>query len=414
LVNLAVAEGGENITGEEIGKQILANAPLSIQSGSDLDKARYAYTIYCDTLAGVNTSEEKDLVDSLQSPDHSNSIRSIFLGMGISSNNSLEIVAGKINPTENESGDHAGDGIVPVTSNNDSNAALGDRYQDQSHAAVAVAFVDRLYVFDPMMMAGEKNGKYNGGESSEWNGMDVRDWGNNMLDEGYSVFKGEGDSWRYSVEEVEDQAFKRPSSAGMYQAELRPECDNCSQSANDAASSDILKFIVLPDNEVIGIIEGKEESSNQLKNDLSKTKVKGAIYGYYDSRTNELGFIGIPSSLPPQEIERKSYSLFATYDEVKSGQAQIIDARTPQEFAAGAIPGAVNIPYNLILSSDSIIDDTSLSATFADLDKNKPVVVYTSTGVKASPVCFALKVLGYDARLYTYQDWVEHVAGASG
>jgi rhodanese-related sulfurtransferase len=417
LANLAVAEGGENITGEAIGKQILANAPLSIQSGSDLDKARYAYSIYCDTLADVNTSEDKDLVNSLQSPDHSNSIRSIFLGTGLSSNNSLEIVAGKMNQTENESDDHAGDGIVPATSKNDSNAALDDQHQDQFHAAVAVAFVDRLYVFDPMMMAGEKTGEYNGSNSSKWSGMDVRDWSNNMLDEGYSVFKGEGDSWRYSVEEVEDQVFKRQSSAGMYQAELRPECDNCRGSAKYAASSDILKFMVLPDNEVIGIIEGiegKEESGNQLKNDLSKTKVKGAIYGYYDSRTNELGFIGIPSSLPSQEIEKKSYSLFATYDEVKSGQAQIIDARTPQEFAAGAIPGAVNIPYNLILSSDSIIDDTSLSATFADLDKNKPVVVYTSTGVKASPVCFALKVLGYDARLYTYQDWLEHVAGTSG
>jgi len=246
--------------------------------------------------------------------------------------------------------------------------------------------------------------------------MDIRDWGNNMLDEGYSVFKGEGDSWHYSVEEVEDEVFRRPSCLGEYRAELRPQCENCSRSAKDAASSDILKFIVLPDNEVIGIIEGidgKEESGNQLKNDLSKTQVKGAIYGYYDSRINALDFIDI-SSLPSQDIERKSYSLFATYDEVKSGQVQIIDARTPQEFAAGAIPGAVSIPYNLILSGDKIIDDSSLSATFADLDKNKPVVVYTSTGVKASPVCFALKVLGYDARLYTYQDWLEHVSGVSG
>jgi len=156
LVNLAVAEGQENITGEEIGKQILANAPLSIQSGSDLDKAWYAYTIYCDTLAGVNTSEDKDLVNSLQSSDHAESLKNIFLGMGISSNNSFEIVAGKINLTENESGDHGGDEIVPATSKNDSDAALGDQHQDQFHAAVAVAFVDRLYVFDPLMTAGEK------------------------------------------------------------------------------------------------------------------------------------------------------------------------------------------------------------------------------------------------------------------
>jgi len=367
-VNQALADGQESITGEEIGKQILANAPLSIQSGSDLDKAKYAYTIYCDTLADVNASEDKDLVNSLLSYDHTYSLRSIFLGMGISSNNSLEIVAGKINLTEDEVG-------------------------DQFHAAAALALVDRIYVFDPFMMAVEKNGQYNGSESSKWNGMDIRDWGNNMKIDGYSVFKGEGDSWHYSVEEIEDQAFKRPSYAGEYQAELRPECENCSQSTRDAAKSDKLTFIVLPDNEVIGIIEGREESGNQYEDGLSKNQAKGVIYGYYDSRINELTFIGIPS-LPSRKIEKRSYSLLTTYDDVKSGQAQIIDARTPQEFAAGAIPGAVSIPYDLVLSSDKINDDASLSAIFADLDKNRPVVVYTNAGIKASPVCFALKVFG--------------------
>jgi rhodanese-related sulfurtransferase len=411
LVNLAAAEGQENITGEEIGKQILANAPLNIQSGSDLDKAKYAYTIYCDTLADVNTSEDKDLVNSLQSPDHTESLKSIFLGMGIASNNSLEIVAGKINLTVDEAGDHLGDGIVPATSNNGSDAAFSDQDTNQFHAAAALVFGDRLYVFDPFMMAGEKSGRYNESDSSEWNGMDVREWGNKMEDEGYSIFKGEGDSWHYSVEEIEDRVFKRPSYAGGYQAELRPECEDCSWSAEDSTKFDILKFIVLPDNEVIGTIEGKEESDNQLKNGLSKTQVKGAIYGYYDSRTNELGFISI---MQPQETEKKSHPLFATYDEVKNGQTQIIDARTPEEFAAGAIPGAINLPYDLVQSGDKINDDASLSTTFADLDKNKPVVVYTSTGVKASPVCFALQVLGYDAMLYTYQDWIEHVAGVSG
>lgn len=382
--DMAAGQKQENITGEEIGKQILANASLDIQSGSDLNKARYAYIIYCDTLSDLNTSEYKELVNSLLSYDHAESLRSIFLGMGISLNNSLEIVAAKISLSENES--------------------------NQFHVAVALASVDRLYVFDPLMMFRE-NGQYGGSESSEWNGMDVRVWGNKMMDEGYSVFKGEDGSWHYSVERIEDQIFNRPSYFGEYRAKLKPECENCSGSADDSADFDIIKFIILPDNEVIGILEGKEELSNQSKNNLSKTLVKGAICGYYDSRTRELGFAMMTQ---PQEIETKSHPLFATYDEAKSGYAQLIDARTPEEFAAGAIPGAVNLPYDMIQNGDNIIDDASLSATFADLDKNKPVIVYTSTGLKASPVCFALKVLGYDARLYTYQDWQEHVAGVSG
>jgi len=40
------------------------------------------------------------------------------------------------------------------------------------------------------------------------------------------------------------------------------------------------------------------------------------------------------------------------------------------------------------------------------LDKNRPVVVFTNTGMKASVVWFALKMMGYDARLYRYQDWM--------
>lgn len=36
---------------------------------------------------------------------------------------------------------------------------------------------------------------------------------------------------------------------------------------------------------------------------------------------------------------------------------------------------------------------------------DRPVVVYTNTGVKASMVWFALGLLGYDARIYTWLDW---------
>ncbi len=411
LANQVAADELENITGEDIGKQILANAPLSIQSGSDIDKARYAYGIYCGALADVNTSEDEGLVNSLTGLDHAEALKGIFLGMGISSNNSLEIVAGKINHTENGTGDQAGDGSVISARNNYSDAVSNGQDTDRFHAAAALASVDRLYVFDPFMMARGRNGQYNESESSEWNGMDVREWSTNMEAEGYSVFKDEGRSWYYSVEEIEDKFFGRPSYAGEYRAELKPECDNCSQSDEQSDDSDILKFIVLPDNEVIGIIEDKEESSVPYDDNSSLNQIKGAIYGYYDSRINELGFVGIMTS---RKIENKSYELFVTYEYVKSGQAQIVDARTPEEFAEGTIPGAVNIPYDLIYAGDKIKEDASLSAIFAGLDKNRPVVVYTSTGVKASSVVLALRILGYDARLYTYLDWLEHEAETSG
>jgi len=101
-------------------------------------------------------------------------------------------------------------------------------------------------------------------------------------------------------------------------------------------------------------------------------------------------------------------NLSADYDYVLSGRAQIVDARTAQEFGEGSIPGALNYPYDLVISNNRIKDESRLESIFSFLRKDQPVVVYTNTGVKASPVWFALKLLGYDARLYTYEDYMIH------
>jgi thiosulfate/3-mercaptopyruvate sulfurtransferase len=98
----------------------------------------------------------------------------------------------------------------------------------------------------------------------------------------------------------------------------------------------------------------------------------------------------------------------ATYEFVKSGQAQIVDARTLQEFGAGSIPGSSSIPYASVLNGKRIRGEDQLNKVFMMLDKDQPVVVFTSTGMKASVVWFALTLSGYDARLYNYQDWVEN------
>jgi thiosulfate/3-mercaptopyruvate sulfurtransferase len=96
----------------------------------------------------------------------------------------------------------------------------------------------------------------------------------------------------------------------------------------------------------------------------------------------------------------------ATYELVKSGQAQIVDARTLQEFGSGSIPGSMSIPYTGVLNGKRIKGEDRLNKAFMILDKDQPVAVFTNTGMKASVVWFALKMMGYDARLYNYQDWV--------
>ena len=47
-----------------------------------------------------------------------------------------------------------------------------------------------------------------------------------------------------------------------------------------------------------------------------------------------------------------------------------------------------------------------MNKVFMVLDKDQPVVVFTNTGMKASVVWFALEMMGYDARLYNYRDWM--------
>ncbi len=118
-----------------------------------------------------------------------------------------------------------------------------------------------------------------------------------------------------------------------------------------------------------------------------------------------------PTVAAPSVLPKKNYTatinpnLLATYEYVHSKTAQIVDARTAEEFSAGSIPGSVNIPYDRVLNGKRIKDEAELEKLFASLDKSKPVVVYTNTGVKASMVWFALSLLGYDARIYSWQDW---------
>ena len=59
----------------------------------------------------------------------------------------------------------------------------------------------------------------------------------------------------------------------------------------------------------------------------------------------------------------------------------VLDVRTPEEYAAGHVPGAVNIPHN------------ELAARVAELEaaRDRDIVVYCRTGVRAAE---AIEVLG--------------------
>lgn len=118
-----------------------------------------------------------------------------------------------------------------------------------------------------------------------------------------------------------------------------------------------------------------------------------------------------PTSAEPAHLPPRNYTptvdadLLATHEFLHNSMPQIIDARTRKEFEARSIPGAVNIPYDSILDGKRIKSESELSELFSYLQKYRPVVVYTNTGVKASMIWLPLQLLGYEAKIYSWQDW---------
>jgi thiosulfate/3-mercaptopyruvate sulfurtransferase len=101
----------------------------------------------------------------------------------------------------------------------------------------------------------------------------------------------------------------------------------------------------------------------------------------------------------------------ATFDETDkamSNQVKVIDARMPQDFGSESILGSTNLPFNQLMSNWRIKDEAALQKMFQGIPKNKPVIVYSNEGVEGSFAWFALEMMGYQAKLYTWKDWTEH------
>jgi thiosulfate/3-mercaptopyruvate sulfurtransferase len=97
--------------------------------------------------------------------------------------------------------------------------------------------------------------------------------------------------------------------------------------------------------------------------------------------------------------------VIADFEYVKSGQAQILDARPFVEYGKGRIPGSMAFdPANLI-KGDKIKTGADLSMVFSRLDKELPIVVYSDDYSRSALVWYALQLMGYEASVYTWEDW---------
>ena len=91
----------------------------------------------------------------------------------------------------------------------------------------------------------------------------------------------------------------------------------------------------------------------------------------------------------------------------------IVDARTPEEYAAGHIPGAVNINYPRNAQPETPMfwkPQDELRAMYEEVGvtPEKRVIPYCSTGVRSAVTFFTLRLIGYrDVGLYTgsWKEW---------
>lgn len=64
--------------------------------------------------------------------------------------------------------------------------------------------------------------------------------------------------------------------------------------------------------------------------------------------------------------------------------AQLVDVRSSAEFARGALPNAINLPLQSIMSADNIID------------RSKAIVLYCVTGARSSTAKNYLEQMGFE------------------
>ena len=121
------------------------------------------------------------------------------------------------------------------------------------------------------------------------------------------------------------------------------------------------------------------------------------------------------AGLPEDALENKKPALeympevksdvIADYEYVKSGQAQIIDVRPFVEFGKGRIPGSIALDPTNVIKGDKIKNGNDLTNVFSRLDKEKPIVVYSDDYSRSALAAYALQLMGYQASIYSWEDW---------
>jgi len=117
--------------------------------------------------------------------------------------------------------------------------------------------------------------------------------------------------------------------------------------------------------------------------------------------------------LPPVNFTasiNKSILVDKAYVNSKLNSAILVDNRKKEDFDAGKISNAINIPAESLLNGSRLKSMADLNAAFSKVPKDKEVILYCKTGVNAGFVYFVMKSeLKYpNVKLYegSYLDWI--------
>ena len=132
---------------------------------------------------------------------------------------------------------------------------------------------------------------------------------------------------------------------------------------------------------------------------------------------------GAPIATPKAYEPRPQFSLLANAAQIRHGRAGavVIDARPGERFRgaareprsglrSGAMPGAINVPIDAVISKDGLLKDTAaLESAFGGEEVlRRPVVTTCGSGVTAATLALALETLGHRQwRLYdgSWSEW---------